>query len=47
VTTLLVRTGKGAAEEQRLRELCFGDDIKVADNLLAAVKSIEGDCRHA
>lgn len=45
VTTLLVRTGKGAAEEQRLRDFCFGDDIKVVDNLLAAVKSIEGDCR--
>lgn len=47
VTTLLVRTGKGAAEEQRLRDFCFGNDIKVVDNLLAAVKSIEGDRRHA
>lgn len=47
VTTLLVRTGKGATEEQRLKDFCFGDDMRVADNLLAAVKSIERDCRDA
>ncbi|MDH3891487.1 MAG: D-glycero-beta-D-manno-heptose 1,7-bisphosphate 7-phosphatase [candidate division Zixibacteria bacterium] len=47
VTPLLVRTGKGAKEEQRLSDFCFGDDIKVVDNLLAAVKSIEEDSRHA
>lgn len=47
VTAIMVRTGKGAAEEQQLRDFCFGDDVKVVDNLLAAVKSIKGDSHHA
>ena len=47
VTSLLVRTGKGAVEEQRLCDFEFVGDSKVFDNLFDAVKFIEGDCYNA
>jgi len=47
VRGLLVRTGKGAAEEQRLGGCCFDGSVERFDNLPAAVDFIEEENRHA
>ncbi len=47
VRAFMVRSGKGAAEEQRLRNYCINGGVKLFDNLAAAVTYIEEDRRHA
>ncbi len=47
VRAFMVRSGKGTAEEQRLREYCINGGVKLFDNLATAITSIEEDCRHA
>jgi len=47
VRGLLVRSGKGTTEEQRLSDYCINGGVERFDNLAAAVNFIEKECRHA